>query len=221
MINSALGTIVLTACLSLRLNHKGRLYLIGGRGGDSVAHQQIVREFSDLCDGSILIISGASDHPDAGKKYFDAFSSMGNRVKLVSIPSEQDILDPNISGIFFTGGNQSKLIKRIGHLRELIKGKFNKGVHLGGTSAGTAIMGEFMVADGKENPVIKKGLGIVKDSIFDQHFSSRNRTSRLTKAVNMLSLRGVGIDEDTAFVLMENNKEKVIGSEKITIISPK
>jgi len=223
MSTSALGIIALTACLGLRLRKKGRLYLIGGRGGDAVAHEEIVREFSDLCDKSILIVSAASDHEDAGQKYVTAFRDMGNKVKLVSIPTKQDILDPNLSGIFFTGGNQSKLMDRVGHLKNEIKARYNNGVHLGGTSAGTAVMGQTMIAGGKEDqvPIIKKGFGIIKDSIFDQHFSSRNRVPRLTKAVEMFSLRGIGIDEDTAFVYLEDNTTKVIGSAKATIIEPK
>jgi cyanophycinase len=220
---SALGTIAVTACLGFRLRHKGRLYLIGGRGGDSEAHKEIVREFSNLCDGDILIVSAASDHQDAGQKYFDAFSGMGNKVKLVRVPTKQEILDPKLSGIFFTGGNQSKLMDRVGHLKKEIKRRYNNGVHLGGTSAGTAVMGETMIAGekGDEGPIIKQGFGIIRDSIFDQHFSSRNRVPRLTKAVESLSLRGVGIDEDTAFVYLEDNTTKVIGSSKVTIIDPK
>ena len=153
MSTSALGIIALTACLGLRLRKKVGFYLIGGRGGDAVAHEEIVREFSDLCDGDILIVStSASDHEDAGQKYVTAFSDMGNKVKLVSIPKKQDVLDPNLSGIFFTGGNQSKLMDRVGHLKNEIKARYNNGVHLGGTSAGTAVMGETMIAGGKGGP---------------------------------------------------------------------
>ena len=196
---------------------------MGGRGSDVTAHEEIVREFSNLCDGDILIVSAASDHQDAGQKYFNAFNDMGNKVKLVRIPKKQDVLNPNLSGIFFTGGNQSKLVDRVGHLKNEIKARYNNGVHLGGTSAGTAVMGETMITGGKEDqtPIIKKGFGIIKDSIFDQHFSSRNRVPRLTKAVESLSLRGIGIDEDTAFVYLEDNTTKVIGSSKVTIIDPK
>ena len=65
---------------------------------------------------------------------------------------------------------------------------------------------------------LSPGLGLLGDVIIDQHFSQRNRLSRLITAVsyNPANL-GIGIDEDTAIVL-HNGLLDVIGSGTVTVL---
>jgi cyanophycinase len=63
------------------------------------------------------------------------------------------------------------------------------------------------------------GLGLVAGLIIDQHFAERGRIGRLLGAVAQNPrLLGVGIDEDTAFVLDGHEEGSVVGSGAVYII---
>ncbi len=62
------------------------------------------------------------------------------------------------------------------------------------------------------------GLGLVEGLVLDQHFSQRARLGRLLTAVaNNPHLLGVGIDENTA-VLIENNQLQVVGEQGVMLL---
>jgi cyanophycinase len=63
------------------------------------------------------------------------------------------------------------------------------------------------------------GLGLIDSVTIDQHFRQRNRMGRLMTAVAFNpAIIGVGIDEDTAFVIDPNAKCEVLGSGGVTIV---
>jgi cyanophycinase len=133
----------------------------------------------------------------------------------------------NAESIFFTGGNQAKYIERIkGTLAHLaIKERVGTGVPIAGTSAGLAIMGEYIFAakyggvtsryvlknpHAKEISIIKNFFNakILENLITDTHFMNRQREGRLLGFMfktqfdfKLKSLYGVGIDEQTSVVL--------------------
>ena len=62
------------------------------------------------------------------------------------------------------------------------------------------------------------GLGFYENLLFDQHFYQRNRIGRLIYAVTLHPhLLGVGLDEDTAAILVDD-RMTVIGKRVVTII---
>ena len=104
--------------------------------------------------------------------------------------------------------------------------KFNNGMIYGGTSAGASIVSSLMVAGGRGgyNPrknIIKLsgGLGLIDSIIVDQHYRERNRLFRLATAIsNNPNKIGVGIDENTAFHIINGEIGYVYGSNSVTII---
>lgn len=61
--------------------------------------------------------------------------------------------------------------------------------------------------------VLKKGLGLLRDVIVDQHFLQRQRGTRLTSRVlDHPTLVGVGIDEATA-VIFEGTMMQMLGEK--------
>jgi cyanophycinase len=78
-----------------------------------------------------------------------------------------------------------------------------------GASAETHRIGDLQMAP---------GLGLVRDTIIDQHFAERGRIGRLLGAVAQSPrVLGVGIDEDTAIVL-QGDDFKVIGSGAVYVV---
>jgi cyanophycinase len=63
------------------------------------------------------------------------------------------------------------------------------------------------------------GIGLINTAIIDQHFSQRDRLGRLLTALSYNPfLIGVGIDEDTAFLIDGDGRGEVLGSGVVTII---
>jgi cyanophycinase len=135
------------------------------------------------------------------------------------------------TGVFFTGGDQAKitqvLVQNNGPQSEMLKqiwGMYQRGGVIAGTSAGAAIMSTTMfndakaplptlklgVSDGKE---IANGLGFIGGDVFiDQHLIIRGRFARMLPVMLKKGYQlGLGIDENTALLVTEQNKIKIIG----------
>jgi cyanophycinase len=135
----------------------------------------------------------------------------------------------NATGIFFTGGDQNKLMKTVNtfELRDRMRVMYHNGVAFAGTSAGTAIMSKRMIT-GKSNPtvfdgtqvVLTEGLGLLPEEIIvDQHFIVRQRFNRLASLIlEHPETYGIGIDENNALHVINNRIALPIGSTQLTLI---
>jgi len=135
------------------------------------------------------------------------------------------------SGAFFAGGDQSRITSALRHedgsntrVLDALWDMYRRGGVIAGTSAGAAIMSSTMfgrpravlatlklgVEDGKE---ITDGLGFIGDDVFvDQHLLVRGRFARMLPAMLAKGYKlGLGIDEDTAMVVLPNRDVEVIG----------
>jgi cyanophycinase len=77
---------------------------------------------------------------------------------------------------------------------------------------------DLKVLDGKKVG-IRRGLGLVPNVIFDQHFLVRQRHNRLfgLMLINPKML-GIGIDEDTAVLVEDNRKLQVAGKTQVMFV---
>jgi len=216
---------------------KGKLLLIGGGSRPPV----IIKEIMALSAGNVLIVPLASEVPqdtaDGIKRQLEAAGATEatvfscDHLKKDLPECLQEIQQAKL--IFFTGGSQNRLMSGFAGTKslELIRQRFEQGLHLSGTSAGTAIMSEVMITgdamaphtnfDGiKPNMVeTKRGFGFLKSMIIDQHFLKRSRQNRLTSAVlDRPHLIGVGVDEGTAILVNEDESFKVIGESAVMVI---
>ena len=115
-------------------------------------------------------------------------------------------------GIFLGGGDQMKLVSIIGGttVADAIRAAHQRGIVVGGTSAGAAALAKTTLAGNETDEhgqlveqYIGPGLGLMRHpTIIDTHFSQRRRLYRLFVALaEYPDLMGIGIDEDTAIVL--------------------
>ena len=132
------------------------------------------------------------------------------------------------SGVFFTGGNQLRISTMLGGtpVAKAVRRMNARGVAVGGTSAGAAVLSEHMIASGDEGPTPKVGMaslapgfGLSNRVIIDQHFRQRDRLGRLLTALayNPFAV-GVGLDEDTAAFINPDRVIEVVGAGAITIV---
>jgi cyanophycinase len=135
------------------------------------------------------------------------------------------------SGLYFTGGDQLHVTTLIGGtpLCDLILKKFEKGLTIGGTSAGAMMMASSMLVSGLADSAprldsveVVPGMNLLRDSVIDTHFSQRGRHGRLLSAVaHNPQVVGFGIDERTAMVINGDNEIKVIGEGAVTVVCAK
>jgi cyanophycinase len=139
----------------------------------------------------------------------------------------RDVADAD--GIFMTGGDQKRLLAIIGGTAldaEMHAALKLRGACIGGTSAGASAMSGHMLAQGraelhpeKGSVSLGAGLGFLHKVVIDQHFSERQRLSRLLSIVAQNPyLQGIGIDEDTALVVERGVGIEVLGEGAVTVV---
>ncbi|CAH0190637.1 Cyanophycinase [Massilia sp. Bi118] len=218
----------------------GHLVIIGGHE-DRKHDMEILSRFVELSGGKdarIVVISAASSVADQMWEMYDkAFGELGVRERVhLHLASRQcandrehikDIVDA--TGIFMTGGDQKRLLAIIGGtaldsaMHTALK---LRGACIGGTSAGASAMSGHMLATGrvelhpeKGSVSLGAGLGFLHKVVIDQHFSERQRLSRLLSVVAQNPyLQGIGIDEDTALIVERGVGIEVLGEGAVTIV---
>jgi cyanophycinase len=218
----------------------GHLVVIGG-SEDKQHDMAILKRFVELCGGpsaKIVVITAASAvAAHMWEAYERAFADLGVtrhvHLHLVSRHDAndeehiRDVLDAD--GIFMTGGDQKRLLAIIGGTAldaEMHAALKLRGACIGGTSAGASAMSGHMLAQGraelhpeKGSVSLGAGLGFLHRVVIDQHFSERQRLSRLLSVVAQNPyLQGIGIDEDTALVVERGVGIEVLGEGAVTIV---
>ena len=230
---SALFILFLSA-LSHQAYATTNLIMIGGGKRPKVAIEAFVKAAGSE-KAKILICPWASESTESAaniKAELEAYHPSSIEVMpqyFLKKTSYNKLLKANLkkfdsaTGIFFTGGNQNKLMKAIFdlNLKEYLKTAYLNGVAFAGTSAGTAIMsermltgeGNFTVLDGKQVN-LAQGLGLLPhEVIVDQHFIVRHRFNRLASVIldQDDEAYGIAIDENNALHVINNRMARVIG----------
>lgn len=127
------------------------------------------------------------------------------------------------TGVWLSGGDQTRLTdayRGTAVQRELLL-LFRRGGVVGGTSAGAAALSPVMIAGGRDDLVRNaSGFGLLMGTVIDQHFVKRNRLARLRLVLGRNpGLVGVGVDEDTALVVV-GRTARVVGDSTVTLIWP-
>jgi cyanophycinase len=217
----------------------GPVMVIGG-AEDKLRDKHILARFAKLAggpDGVVVVISTASALGDeATRTYTELLTGLGiGRVsgfrpeerEQADDPSAADLLR-DATGIFLTGGNQSRLTQVVGGTRlgDALANAHDRGAVLAGTSAGASAMASHMVAFGQSGTTPKNrmvqlsaGLGILQGLVIDQHFEQRGRIGRLLALVAQSpALLGLGVDEDTCAVVHADKTLQIIGKGAVTIV---
>ena len=222
----------------------GPLFIIGG--GSHPAG--MLGRFIELAGGTnrarIVVLPMASEaEAESGAAQVAEFKSSGatrveslvfNRAQAMDLASAARL--DGATGIYFTGGDQSRLAAVLVDTTLQIKlaQLRNQGTVIGGTSAGAAIMSEVMITGEelrnedkknafrfikKDNIEVARGLGFITNSIIDQHFIQRKRFSRLLSVVlEHPTLVGIGIDESTAILVKPDQSFEVLGESGVLVI---
>lgn len=216
----------------------GPLLAIGG-AEDKVRDRLILRRFVELAGGSqsrIVVLPTASGFHDAGKRYVKIFEDLGAAcTESLEIREREDAQSAELvrsvrasTGVFLTGGNQVRIASILGGtpIADALHDVHSQGSVVAGTSAGASVMSAVMVAGGefRRTPSANMarmvpGLGLIDSLVIDQHFRERDRVARLVTMVSYNpGLLGVGIDEDTAALILPDQQMEIIGSGSVVIV---
>ncbi|MGD9629622.1 MAG: cyanophycinase [Pyrinomonadaceae bacterium] len=228
--------LILLVCFVFSAAAQQRLLVIGGGERPPDAMKKFV-EWSGGARSRILVITWASGVPEESfislqKGLQSAGAGMAEHAPVRPLDDDRrskfiEMLN-NATGVFFSGGDQNRIMDVLADdaLLQLIKAKYNSGTPFGGTSAGAAVMSDPMmtgeadlkVLDGKKVGV-RKGLGLLPNVIFDQHFLVRQRHNRLFGLIlENPKMLGIGIDEDTSVLIEDNRRLTVAGKTQVVFV---
>lgn len=226
---------------------KGKLFIIGGGSRPEAMIQRIIQESGLAQGGYGIILPMSSEEPDSSVYYArQPFVEQGaknlyglNFVKGEAPSASRVDSIRNAKLIYITGGDQSRFMGVVlgTEIEKAIRAAYQNGALIGGTSAGAAVMSKLMITGNElkhpeysstfrnietENIEIKPGLGLLENAIIDQHFVKRSRHNRLISAIiEYPEVKGIGIDESTAILVVGNTAEVVGESQVIILENPK
>jgi cyanophycinase len=214
----------------------GHLVLMGGGEKPDGA----LRKFVELAGGptaTIAVLPTASEVKKSGPWLKQALEEEFGCTNVTVVPIKQraQSFDPafvqtlaGARGIFFTGGDQSRIIRALRGTPagDAVAAAFAGGAVIGGASAGTACQSPLMITGNGDFTVMKannvelwEGLGFFQGVIVDQHFVARQRLNRLISVIlEHPDLLGVGIDEDTAVWVRPDRTFEVIGTSNVIVL---
>jgi cyanophycinase len=211
------------------------LALVGGGGNVDEAFKWMA-ERSDRGDFVVLRASGG----DETGSYLATLAPQLNSVETIVITDRQQAFDPavvdkvrNAEALFIAGGDQWNYVSmwRDSPLSAAIDDLATR-APLGGTSAGLAVLGEY-VYDAQRGSVTSEEalahadepqvtlthnffhLGDMRGIVTDTHFQQRDRMGRLcdfvARSAGSGEGRGIGVNERTAVLVEPGGKARVVG----------
>lgn len=226
---------------------KGSLFIIGGGERSDELIKQLVNTAKFTANDYIIVLPMASEVPDTGFKYISAQLKKHTNLPIKNFnfakhsTSDQKWVDSLAAAklIYILGGDQNRFMKVVLNtpVYSAIHKAYANGSTVAGTSAGAAVMSKHMIT-GKQlldtvyketfnklwdkNVEFAEGLGLLQNTIIDQHFLRRNRYNRLISSLGANpEMVCVGIDEATA-IIVHGNKATVAGdSQVVRIAKPK
>ncbi len=222
--------------VSLPASAGERLVLIGGGTRPPEVLAPFV-EWAGAKEARILVIAWASGEPQGSFEAirtdllpFHPASVEAAPLAPLDTAAKSRFLEQlrNASGVFFTGGQQDRIMTALedASLLRALRERYHAGVVFGGTSAGTAAMSERMITGDGDFTVIdgdkvetRPGLGLLPGVILDQHFIKRQRENRLFGLVLKHPHElGVGIDEATALLVEDGRRAEVVGQSQVVLV---
>ncbi|MEH3112826.1 cyanophycinase [Pedobacter terrae] len=228
-------------------NAKGKLFIIGGGDRSDALMKEMLNSASLKANDYIIVLPMASEVPDVG---FGAISAQLKRLDNRTIRnfnfSKHDVNDQkwvdSLSGaklIYILGGDQNRFMKSVLNtpVYAAIHKAYQNGATIAGTSAGAAVMSKYMIT-GKQlldtvyketfnklwdqNIEFSEGMGLLQNTIIDQHFLKRNRYNRLISALAAHpGLVCIGIDESTAIIVHGHTATVAGESQVVRLAKPK
>lgn len=226
-------------CARLASSAEGALSLIDGwpgllilSGGKAIPDEAAAALKDAIQDGgSLVLITEATSDPITVAKSTTWLQKheFSDYVTIDSALSEDERRLGTIAAIdeaaavWIGGGQQAKLAKSFGDgsVESALQRLLLRGGTVGGISAGSAMMSKVMMESGTDEPNLANGWDLLPGAIVDQHFTERDRVTRLQIAVDRHpECFGMGIDEMTT-VFVKGREIRIVGKGSVSILLAK
>ncbi len=195
---------------------QGTVILAGG-GGTPPDVPRLILQLAGGANAKVVVLAHTQEDIErGGRRSAEFIQENGGQNVHAPSTTDPDALTEILSdarGIWIPGGDQNRLMARLGSSEKFlraVRGVYERGGVVGGTSAGASLMGSLMPT-GEQSPdgdlkvgacTLASGLGILRNCIVDQHFLKRQRTQRLLCALlQNPDCVGIGVDEDAWVVV--------------------
>ncbi len=209
-----------------------QLFLLGG----SAAFDATANEFVPASGGRdariALLLQGGRDWEKYVPEYTRPWSARGVSRYDVIVPDAQGRLNlddvvaklESATGIFIGGGNTA-IYRRVyvsDPVRAILRKRYARGIPLAGCSAGASIAPKtcaFHPGESDGESLVAEGLGLVSDLLVGVHFKSDDVLPNLLAAMAASRTRNAWGIEETACVVLENEKfARVLGRAAYEIV---
>jgi cyanophycinase len=230
----------------------GTVVVIGGalRAGSDAVWQRLVDEAGGP-GAPIAVFPTAAYEPERiAEQIVAALARCGARPEVIPVAPhlagvdlQARLHDPALiarvaasRAVFFSGGAQEYIVDTLQPqgqatpMLQAVQAVFAAGGVVAGTSAGAAVMSQWMFRDAMDNLAVlrgrwragqeyDRGLGLLPPGLLvDQHFLKRGRIGRMLPALQALGCRlGLGVDEDAAVVVRGSVLEVIGGSGAVLV----
>jgi cyanophycinase len=205
--------------------------------------------------GDFLVLRASGT--DAYDPYIVKLCPAINSAATLIIPGRAAARDPFVAGriaeaaaIFISGGDQSNYVNfwTGTPVQQALNAALRRGVPIGGTSAGLAVLGEFVYSAQNDRPhdpnltsaaalanpfhpqvvVARRFLDIpvLRGLITDTHFHNRDRLGRLLvfmarilQAGDAATIHGIGIDQHTALEVDSRGQAREVGTGHVYLLA--
>lgn len=219
-------------------------YVLMGGGGDVASAFAWMIERAGGGDFLILRATGTNAYNPFVRKIGPGLNSVATLILRTREASEDPAVLEKIKkaeAIFFAGGDQWNYVSRWKGtgLQRAVQDRIQAGVPVGGTSAGLAILGQYVFSAEHDTVTSEQALGdpyhqkvtitsdflavpFLDEVITDSHFMARTRMGRLVAFLARIAkdqgiprARGVGIDEGTAVLLQPDGTALIEGKGSV------
>lgn len=211
---------------------KTRLYLLGGNAAFDVTADEFVLAAGGHDARIALLLQGGRDWEKYVPEYTRPWSARGVSRYDVIVPDDHGRLNlddvvaklENATGIFIGGGNTA-IYRRVyvsDPVRAILRKRYARGIPMAGCSAGALIAPKtcaFHPGESDGESLVAEGLGLVSDLLVGVHFKSDDVLPNLLAAMAASHTRTAWGIEETACVVLENEKfARVLGRAAYEIV---
>lgn len=241
---------------------EGHLLAVGGmlRASNSEVYQKLIELAGGAERAHIAIMPTASGSLSSSKRFQAELQALGvpaERISIVGIDKQNyqaTMNDPAVlkplreaSAVWFVGGDQARIARALYNADgsesltlQAVRGVFDKGGVVAGTSAGASVLGatmptaygvvmdtlDFGVASraDQRGTALLKGAGLFTAGIVDQHFdqieeTSSGRAARMASyLIGQQPAKGFGLDTNTAIWVQPGGQLQVLGEGYLTVM---
>ncbi len=204
-----------------------KLYLFGGAGGEAAAELKLISDtIQSLHPKQVLWVPFAriqpGSEPDWTRDWPHRFMDWTG-IEFLDASLEEDMAKVNDPLVFISGGSKGNNLMDELEKRPKLVEIITNASHVVGESKGSMALGTHF-RDGKDISVpLRQGLGIIKDTVIEPHYTQKNGQGRLASTMEEVGARyGIGIDERTAIAFELTRfptKWEKIGEGHVEVVS--